>query len=371
MKKIAIFLLLISTLFIACETDFEVNADWKEVMVVYGLLDQSQPQQYIKINKAFLGEGDALQMASVSGSVNYNPLDLEVKIYKAENVYNSFDTLFSYLEFYGELYKLKDSIILRDTILEKEDGLFATDENIIYVSSIEDSNFFMSNNAKDKEYILSIVNKKSGKQVWAKTKLIHGLTLDNYDGMKMAFYNPDVCSPNATPPYKKATTTVKWDHSKNGFIYQIISRIYYRNYYNDGTTSLEYLDWVQPTQLYEGSSDMTYEFDGVSFVNFISENIPDMQSEIDYRKLAYTRLQYSVGSEDLNTYMSVNEPFEGIVQERPVFTNINNGIGLFSCRYNIYQEVKYPSNSNWSFNILFTDATSKGLALEFSYLGFQ
>ena len=155
------------------------------------------------------------------------------------------------------------------------------------------------------------------------------------------------------------------------FIYQIISRVYYRNYYNDGTTSLEYLDWVQPTQQYDGSSDMSYIFDGVVFVNFISENIPDMQSEIDYRKLAYTRLQYSVGSEDLNTYMAVNEPFEGIVQERPVFTNINNGIGLFSCRYNIYQEVEYPPNSNLSFDILFTDATSKGLALEFSYLGFQ
>ena len=304
MKNLTIFLLVFSMVFMACETDFEVNADWKEVMIVYGLLDQSQTQQYIKINKAFLGEGDALQMASVSGSVNYNPEDLEVIIIKVKDAGN-------------------DTIYLDTTLIVKDDGLFATDENIIYVSSIEDSNFFMSNNAKDKEYILSIVNKKSGKQVWAKTKLIHGLTLDNYDGMKMAFYNPDVCSPNATPPYKKATTTVKWDHSKNGFIYQIISRIYYRNYYNDGTTSLEYLDWVQPTQLYEGSSDMTYEFDGVSFVNFISENIPDMQSEIDYRKLAYTRLQYSVGSEDLNTYMSVNEPFEGIVQERPVFTNIN------------------------------------------------
>ena len=154
----------------ACETDFEVNADWKEVMVVYGLLDQSQTQQYIKINKAYLGEGDAMQMATVADSVNYNPEDLEVKIYKAENVYNSFDTLFSYLEFYGELYKLKDSIILRDTILEKEDGLFATDENIIYTTP---SNFFLTNNADEKDYILSIVNKKSRKQVWAKTNLIN------------------------------------------------------------------------------------------------------------------------------------------------------------------------------------------------------
>ena len=85
MKKIAIFLLLISVFFMACETDFEVNASWKEVTVVYGLLDQSQQQQYIKINKAYLGEGDALQMASVADSSNYNPEDLEVKIFKVKD----------------------------------------------------------------------------------------------------------------------------------------------------------------------------------------------------------------------------------------------------------------------------------------------
>ena len=131
MKKIAIFLLLISTLFMACETDFEVNAHWKEVMIVYGLLDQSQQQQYIKINKAILGEADALQMASVSGSVNYNPADLDVKIFKV-----------NYDEFSGSVDTI-GFVTLYDTILEKDDGLFATDENIIYTTP---SNFFLTNN---------------------------------------------------------------------------------------------------------------------------------------------------------------------------------------------------------------------------------
>jgi hypothetical protein len=338
MRKLTIFLLAISVLFMACETDFEVNAEWKEVTVVYGLLDQSQPQQYIKINKAYLGEGDALQMASVADSVNYNPADLEVKIFKVKEG----DTL--------------GFVTLYDTILEKDSGLFATDENIIYTTP---SNFFLTNNADEKEYILSIVNKKSGKQVWAKTNLINGLTLDNNSLMKMGFYSTDVLNPNATAPYEKVTTTVKWNHSKNGHIYQIIARIYYWEYYNDGTNSLEYLDWVQPTQLYEGSSDMIYTFDGDAFVNFISANIPAMQNEINYRDLAYMELKYTVGSEDLYTYMAVNEPFEGIVQERPVFSNINNGIGLFSCRFNKAEIM------------LFTVATAKGLAIEYSNLGFE
>ena len=41
----------------------------------------------------------------------------------------------------------------------------------------------------------------------------------------------------------------------------------------------------------------------------------------------------TLGTQDLKTYIDVNEPITGIVQERPQFTNINNGIGLFSSRY--------------------------------------
>ena len=47
-------------LFSACETDFDVNAEWEETTVVYGLLDASDQNtlQKIKISKAFLGNMD-------------------------------------------------------------------------------------------------------------------------------------------------------------------------------------------------------------------------------------------------------------------------------------------------------------------------
>ena len=54
MKKI---LFLLSTILLfSCETEFEINADWQELMVVHGILDQSQGEQFVRINKAFLGE---------------------------------------------------------------------------------------------------------------------------------------------------------------------------------------------------------------------------------------------------------------------------------------------------------------------------
>lgn len=198
MKYLITFLVLFLLIFSSCETEFEVNANWEEVMVVYGLLDQSRPQQYIKINKAYLSDGDALEMASFSNSVNYNPDSLEVKIFKVKDgPFGIIDTL--------------DFRLLNDTILEKDDGLFATDENIIYTTS---SDFFLTNNANEKDYILSILNTRSGKKVSAKTNLIYELKLDIPAAKPMGLYGtvPDPI----VLPLEKSQTTVNWDHSQNG-----------------------------------------------------------------------------------------------------------------------------------------------------------
>ena len=39
------------------------------------------------------------------------------------------------------------------------------------------------------------------------------------------------------------------------------------------------------------------------------------------------------GGDDLNTFIEVNRPSTSIVQEKPEFTNITNGLGIFSSRY--------------------------------------
>ena len=339
MKKMYFFLLVILIIFFGCESDFEVHANWKEVTVVYGLLDQSHSQQYIKINKAFLGEGNALQMATIADSVNYNPEDLVVRIFKVKDVTSStIDTI---------------SSILLDTTTSiiKDDGLFSTDKNIIYVTSIEDSSFFR----EDKEYILSIQNDRTGKEVWAETNLIHGLNLDIPSNKPIGFYNPITNPP--VFPLQKATTTVNWYHSTNGKMYQIIARIYYTNF-SQTDTILNYIDWIQPTIVYEGSNNMNYTFEGESFVNTLAKKISNSNKNLIARRLSHTELLFTVGSEDLQIYMSVNKPFEGIVQERPVFTNINNGIGLFSARY------------NKSHIMSFTSSTREGIAIDLDSLHF-
>ena len=59
MKYILQILLLLSFI-TACETDFDVNAPYQDITIVYGILDIDDSISYVKINKAFLGEGDAI-----------------------------------------------------------------------------------------------------------------------------------------------------------------------------------------------------------------------------------------------------------------------------------------------------------------------
>ena len=96
--KIHYLFFLFIILFSSCETDFDVNAEWEDVTIVYGLIDPNIEDQLIKINKAFLGEGDALQMASISDSSNYNPSDLLVRIHRIrQQAFNQYDTISSCL----------------------------------------------------------------------------------------------------------------------------------------------------------------------------------------------------------------------------------------------------------------------------------
>ena len=96
-----------------------------------------------------------------------------------------------------------------------------------------------------------------------------------------------------------------------------------------------YLDWVQPLE----DEDATI-LEGKKFFSFLEANsIEGKQLEVTnpdlIRRFQKVDLFLTAGTSDLHNYIQVNEPITGIVQQRPEFTNINNGIGLFTSRYSL------------------------------------
>tara|TARA_B110000263_G_scaffold34634_1_gene26367 strand:- start:15446 stop:16429 length:984 start_codon:yes stop_codon:yes gene_type:complete len=321
MKNVYLFII-ISLLASSCETDFDVNANWQEVTIVYGLIDPNEEIQFVKINKAYLGEGDAIQMSSISDSTNYNPSELKVTIYRIKELsFNQYDTI--------------SSVLLHDTIIDKDDGIFSTDNNIIYTFK-KPVSFYNTNSF----YSLEVINLSSGHKVTSQTEIIKDFSFESLNSsFEWGLYNGDLAD-----SLKFRTKNIEWTKSNNGEIYQLDIIINYIE--NNDTINLV---WSQPLIEYS-SGNMTTKIKGDLFFQFLLNNLSNNTT----KQFISLDLLMTVGTDDLKTYINVNKPFSGIVQERPVFSNINNGIGLFSSRYS-YDEINGIELTNNTINYMIND----------------
>ena len=304
MKKYIIISILFSSLLVfnSCETDFDINANYKDVTVVFGLLDQDSTT-YIKINKAFLGEGNALIMAQIEDSSNYQN-QLNVTIEERDSSNNHLNT-----------FNL-DTV----TITNKEEGIFYNPYQILYKTDAPLN--------EDNIYKLRILNGE--KEITSETKLVNDFNM---------------IKPRMGGTYVKFTETsqsaVEWESAKNGKRYEVVIRFNYKEKFIDqADTVCKHIDWVLGTAKSSktiGGEEMDMIYFGESFYLLCAQNIPyddqSIEDKVHYRLPSNVDFIISVAGEDMNTYMEVNEPSSSIVQDKPEFTNINNGIGVFSSRY--------------------------------------
>ena len=298
-----LFLLLVPALF-SCDKTLNVNAEWKDVTVVYCLLDQTKDTTYIKITKAFLGEGDALMFSKIPDSSNY-PDKLEVRL--DEYTVNT----------------VKDTTFIKSypcdtvTIHNKQagDSIFYFPDQLMYYTTAKLN--------ADYVYKLYVKNKQTGKEVTSQTGLLHDFEI----------VRPQVIA--SFPPGQ--SFEVKWTPAKNGKRYQLVIRFYYQEALisNPDSLYMKSMDWkvfdnVKPIDI---SSTQPFDlyYPGDAFYSIVGSQIAP--NPLVTRAAHHCDFIFTVGATELDTYMEVTEPSLSLVQERPAYTNIINGIGLFSARY--------------------------------------
>jgi hypothetical protein len=303
LRLITISLLFLPFLY-SCNKELNVNAEWTDITVVYGILSQNEDTTFIKITKAFLGPGDALQFAKIQDSSLYpDKLDVRLEAWS------------------GNLLVKTDSLFDTITIHTKKvgDSIFYYPDQLVYYCPTGKLD-------EDYTYKLKITNKKTGKVISSSTSLVHHFEVDNPD--------PYIRSAEFIPG---KTWDVKWEPAYGGKRYQLLIRFHYYETTSTGTVEKS-VDWIvfnnyQVSDPYEKTGQpITKTFNGDNFYTMVGIKI-----HIDHfvfsrvaRRVDYI---FSVASEDLNTYMEVTEPSLTIIQERPQFSNITNGIGLFASRY--------------------------------------
>ena len=303
MRLLRLFILIIPGIILvsSCNKDLDVNAGWSDITVVYGLLDQSRDTTYIKITKAFLGPGDAMTFAKISDSSNY-PYQLDARL----ESYNG-STLVSTI--------LLDTITIRNK--QAGDSIFYYPDQLMYFTT-EKLN-------ENYSYKLIIKNPISGKLVTAETALVH---------------NFEILRPQSQASFPPGQSfQVKWGQAKEGKRYQLLIRFYYNEYYvsEPKVAHLKSIDWIVFNNIKSpdipSTTPFDYYFPSEGFYSIVGSKIP-VDPNVDHRTAVYCDYLFSVAAADMNTYMDVNEPSLTVVQEKPAFTNISNGIGLFSARFN-------------------------------------
>ncbi len=332
MRNILIAALGILLIFSSCKNDLDLNAEWKDITIVYGMLNQKDSAQYLKINKAYLGEGNALMMAGIEDSSTYYN-NLNVIIEEWEN------------------NQIKRTIVFDTTsINNKESGAFYSPHQIVYKSS-EKLDLTENNNI---DYRLKITNKITGKIISAKTALVKNLSIT------IPQRNPVNPVINFT---SKNPSKVKFSFPENGNCRYF--QVFFRFYYTELDTvsmlfSQKSIDFNVGDAVYD---DISYEIElqylGESFFSLLNSKIPvnpNMKRKV--KDGEEVELYIYAASNDFYTYLQAVKPSSGIVQEKPEFTNIENGIGIFASR----NYVKSTFNlSPASFDSLCLGRYTKGL----------
>ena len=321
MKKKFVYLIFLTTLLLSsCSTKLDITGQYKETMVVYGLLDQSQTKQYIKVNKAFLGQGDAYTYAQVKDSTQYVHA-LNVKLQKLDATGNI----------------ITEKALSPDNSVPKDPGTFYAPDQANAIYSIDNTSlgagFFSTSNS----YRLIVANSETGTQASAQTNLISSIG---------QFVSPAPTS-SANPVLSFIVTNndnfrffIKWNSGVNARIYQPAIRFNYIDSTILGSSAGNdtlHLDWSFPTQNTQGlggNEAMDYDFVGQQFLQFIGSQLNGKPVPAIARRALKTEIHLTAGADDLNTYIEVNAPSTGIVQDKPIFTNITNGLGIFSARFN-------------------------------------
>lgn len=309
LKKLiqGVFCLFLSAYFtVSCSNELEVNADWKEIGIAYCLLDKRDSVQYVKLNKAYLNnETNALDLAQVEDSIFFDDNDIIVEIGVNNN--------------YTQLERIR--------INDKDDGIFASPGAYIYKTP---SGFEIIDS---RIYKLRIRNTRTGYEMLSSTSILKdGVILDPFSNSNQI--NFARCNNDETITY--ITRSMKIQSGREAKFYDLDIIFHYKEV-NTKTldTTDKTVDWSRgrllKTSSTLGGQEISATYSGEDFYKLLAEKIEKPSDGIE-RIIGKVDFQYSSGGQEIYDYINVNRPSIGIVQKKPEYTNIENGLGIFSSR---------------------------------------
>ena len=298
----------------SCSTKVELYADYKDVPVIYGLIDVSQDTNYIKIVRAFSGSNDnpidATQVALIADSCNY-PGKLDARIVE-------------YRSGFGNTYVAtgKEFVLDTMTIHNKEEGTFYYPNQKVYYTTES-----FNTNTQSTKYKYKLLVYKDNDTISSETGLVGG------DEFKIITQRVTFRADAGTKEDK-----IRFAAADNAAIYEVKMTFNYLEKRPGQDTVYKQLNWSLGTH---GISEMEME-NNIFSVNYsqgllfnsLAEAIGNDTHQVE-RFIGNFEIHVAAGGNELYNYIQINSPSEGFSQNIPDYTNINGGFGVFSSRINL------------------------------------
>jgi hypothetical protein len=310
----------------SCKTDFDVNAPYKEQYVVYGLLELHNDVQIIKISKIYQNSSGstAYQGAKQVDSL-YQKEDLDVKLIELQNG-NPVNSV-SLVKYFSTA---------------KDSGLFASPGQYLFATP---SGFKLNASAT---YKLTIDNAKSKVHCEAQTVLVNDVNTERPNTNSVIGFS------NSGQYY-----SVLFNPGANATSYDLNIRIPIAEYRKADSQLVrrDTLNWsIFKNYTEVNGSRINYGIYGKDFYLFMQAFLK-VDNSI-FRTMDSLDFDFVGAGSDLTNYISVNSPSLGIVQKKPDYTNVSNGIGILSSR--LHTHLHAPL-SDASFEILQTSDVTAAL----------
>lgn len=301
-------------LFFSCKTEVDLIGDYKVTPVIYGLLDQSDSIHYIKINRTFLGQGNALDMAQVPDSSYF------------ENVYATITETLSG----GEIGR---TWVLRDTLVENKEtnGVFFAPLQKLYYFATPTIEYDAANSLKpDAKYRLDVNINDGAFNITAETELINGVS-QSVPNSNSSF----VFMGTQLNDYRTQLFSFLRGNAKR-FSFRL--DFHYRETDINSVVTDKFFEWFPDIVSSSGTSVIFNAF-GEVFYQTVRNKIP-IDNNVVKREHTYFTVNLVAGSEVLDNYINANQPSSSLAQNKPVYTNLEGGaIGVFTARH-IIQNIR-------------------------------
>jgi hypothetical protein len=304
----------------SCSNEVEVIGVWKDIPVIYGVMNNQDSAHYIRVERAYLPPNrSALEVAKIPDSLYFDPNEVDVEL------------------FYGDSTPWRSPFVrvnLADEGILRDSGIFQHDPSYAYKTT----------GGSGSKYWLKVNNRKTGNVFYARTERV---VANNTSIVTIPFYSLNPLRPvswrGINNQGDEVYNSLTVEMTSNGFaaIYDYKFRFHYKEYEIDnqgtqipGSIVDKSVEWIAANDFIPIIANQTKQvISGEVFYQFLGNTLSNVTGTNTRRCAGQIEIYIDGASTSLRDYILArksNEGFVGGLYPSEPYSNVEGGYGVFA-----------------------------------------